>query len=169
MNFFRWLFPKRRPKILEVPDEFLLPDPPDWLLELKVEFLPGGDNFNVRVRLSAASKGGSAGLRIQPRAGNGDPQEALVNLMDSEAARLLVLLGFSFPDDITDVGEIVIDGVPAKLRIHQREPYAVKEGDTNLIHWPDPKKSHPPTLEIILLLIGVFDRAFPGKKPAPSG
>jgi hypothetical protein len=87
----------------------------------------------------------------------------MADLTAIEAGRLLVLLGFSFPNDITNVGAPAMDGIPAMLSAHQREPYRLKEGNCNLMSWLDSKKSPPPTIEIALLLLNVKERLFPKK------
>jgi hypothetical protein len=163
MNFFKRLFGKKEKVALELPLEFLQADPPDWLLELKVTFLPRGGAFTVRTALQAEAKAGNAAFEIEPPAGKGAAQTASMDLTQIEAGRLLVLLGFSFPDDITDVGSPVIDGVPAKLSVHRREPYHLQEGNCNLMNWLDSKKSQPPTVEIAMLLLDVKNRVFPDK------
>jgi hypothetical protein len=160
MNFFKWLFGKKEKVALELPLEFLQADPPDWLLELKVAFMPRGETVTVRARSQAEAKTGSAVFEIEPPTGKGAAQTASADLTQIEAGRLLVLLGFSFPDDIADVGVPVIDGVPAKLSVHRRKPYCLKEGSCNLASWLDSKKSQPPTVEIAMLLLDVKNRVF---------
>jgi hypothetical protein len=163
MNFFKRLFGKKEKFSLEVPIEFLQAEPPDWLLELKVRFQPHGGALTVRAVLQSEAKTGSAAFEIQPLAGKGALQTASADLAQIEAGRLLVLLGFSFPDDIASVGGPVIDGIPATLSVHRREPYCLKEGSCNLMNWLDSKKSQPPTVEIAMMLLGVKNRVLPDK------
>jgi len=163
MNFFKRLFGKKEKFSLEVPIEFLQASPPDWLLELKVKIMPRGGAFTVKVWLRAETRIGNASVEIEPTNGQAATQTATADLGQVEAVRLLVLLGFSFPDDIASVGGPVMDGIPATLSVHRREPYCLKEGSCNLMNWLDSKKSQPPTVEIAAMLLNVKDRVLPDK------
>ena len=158
MNLFKWLFGKKEKVALELPHEFLQADPPDWLLELKANELPHGEAFGVKVQLLAETRSGSATITVHPQIGEGAAQTATSDLTQIEGGRLMVLLGFSFPNDIGDVGAPVTEGVAANLTIHQREPYVIREGACNLASWLGSKKSQPPTVEIAMMLLGMKER-----------
>jgi hypothetical protein len=162
MSFFKRLFGKKEKIALKLPPEFLQAEPPDWLLELKVNSTPQSTGFDARIQLLAETRTGSATLEVQSTVKNGEPQTATADLTPIEAGRLLVLLGFSFPNDIGNVGALAADGVPATLAVHRREPYQLREGSFNLTNWLDSKKSQPPTVEIALVLMAVKQRVFPG-------
>lgn len=158
MNFLKRLFGKKEQVALELPLEFLQAEPPDWLLELKVTYQPDGRGFAVKAGLRAETRTGSVTVEIDVVTGGDAAQKAAGDLSQVEAGRLLVLLGFSFPDDIGFVGPEYTDGIPAKLSVHQREPYSLKEGDCNLMHWLNSKQSQPPTVEITKILVEVKNR-----------
>ena len=102
-------------------------------------------------------------MHMQPGRLGGETRQATIPLLDTEVARLLVLLGFSFPDDIAKLREPVKDGLPARLLVHRREPYTLKEAELNLDYWLNTKRTQPPTAEVAMLLVGAKNRLFPSE------
>jgi hypothetical protein len=147
MNPFRWLFPKRKEPAFELPQEFLAEDPPNWLIALE------GKEFSIRVMLSEASRTGTTKLF------RGSVESAGPDLVRPELDRLLVILGFSFPDDITNVAANATDGLPVNISIYRNEPSAMKAATCDLAGWVGSKKSGPPAIEIGRVLLEIQQRA----------
>jgi hypothetical protein len=161
MNFLKRLFSGKKNEVQEMPPEFAQSEPPDWLLDLKGQGLPHGNRFSIRVQLSTATRTGSVDVLILPLEEGGQPLSATAELIQTEFDRLLVILGFSFPDDFEDVTPGVKDGCPVTLSIHRREPYALKSASCNLAGWTDSKKSRPPLVEIGSILLEMQKRTLP--------
>jgi hypothetical protein len=156
MNLFRWLFPRRKEPAFDLPPEFMEEDAPDWVIALEGKELPQGKEFSVRVLLSEASRTGTTKL------GRGSVETAGPDLARPEIDRLLVILGFSFPDDITNVGAgETDDGLPVHITIYRQEPSAMRAATCNMAGWVDSKKSGPPAIEIGRALLEVQRRAMP--------
>src|ERR1700748_833066 len=98
MNFLKRLFGKKEKPPVELPDEFLLSEPPDWLLRLKVEFLPDGDTHSLQAQLWTDTKSGSLTVESVTGADKNIPKKSTGDLTPMESGGLLVLLGFSFSD-----------------------------------------------------------------------
>src|SRR5579872_5614866 len=103
MNFFKRLFSRRQKKPLEIPLEFLQEAPSDWILQLNGRLSPEGNPVEIRVSLSEAGRTGTAQITSLPREEGQARKSARTELARPEIDRLLVILGFSFPEDITDV------------------------------------------------------------------
>src|SRR4051812_21746858 len=131
MNFLKRLFSKRA-EPAELPPEFLEQNPPDWLIELSGQGLPHGNAFQIRVSLFEANRSGSAHIFVVPRTAEEKEQSAQIELSRPEFDRLKIILGFSFPDDITNVPSEYADGLPFNLVIHRREPHSTRAAQSNL-------------------------------------
>ncbi|MDB6021261.1 MAG: hypothetical protein JWQ04_1118 [Pedosphaera sp.] len=161
MNFLNRLFSKRKDEVHEPPPEFLQSEPPDWLLDLKGQGLSQGNAFSIRVQLFEASRTGSVDVLVLPGQEGGQPQSGTAELIRTEFDRLMVILGFSFPDDIEDVPPGMKDGLPVTLSIHRREPHAFKSAGCNLAGWDETRKSRPPLVEIGSILLEMQKRILP--------
>jgi len=153
MNFLKRLFGRCKPEPQELPPEFLQENPPDWLIDLKGQLPPDGRRFSVRVQLSETSRAGTAEILVLPRDDAGQPKSATAELDRVEIDRLLVILGFSFPGDITGVGAELSEALCADIAVHRREPYALAVAQCNLTGWLDSKKSGPPAIELGRILV----------------
>ena len=161
MNFLKRLFGKHKAEPQELPPEFLQENPPDWLIDLKGQMPPEGRRFSVRVQLSETSRTGTAEILVLPRNDAEQPKSATAELNRVEIDRLLVILGFSFPEDITDVGAELTEGLRVDIAVHRREPYLLAVARCNLTGWLDSKKSGPPTIELGRILIEAQRRTLP--------
>jgi hypothetical protein len=161
MNFLKRLFGKRKSEPQELPPEFLQENPPDWLIDLKGQLLPDGRRFSVRVQLSETSRAGTAEIFVLPRNDTEQPKGASGELNRIEIDRLLVILGFSFPDDIADVAVELTEGLRANITVHRRGPYAQAVARCNLTGWLDSKKSGPPAIELGRILVEAHRRTLP--------
>lgn len=160
MNFLKRLFSKKS-EAVEQPLEFLEEIPPDWLITLSGQVLPHGNAFQIRASLFEANREGTARIFVVPRSPEEKERCADVAISSSEFNRLKVTLGFSFPDDIASVASEYADGLPFRLAIHRREPYSIREGESNLAGWLESKASQPPLIEIAKLLIEIKRCALP--------
>jgi hypothetical protein len=158
MNLFRWLFSKRKEPTFELPPEFLEEDPPDWVIVLEGSGLPLGEMGSFRVALSEASRTGTSKIRL---GGMAQDERIGPELGGPETNRLFVILGFSFPTDITDVAANVKDGLPTRISIYRREPTAMKAVTCNMAGWVDSKKPGPPAVEIGRVLLELQRKALP--------
>jgi hypothetical protein len=161
MSFFKRLFGRRKPEPQELPPEFLQGNPPDWLIDLKGQLPPDGRRFSILVQLSETARTGTVEILILPRNDADQPKSATVELNRLEIDRLLVILGFSFPADITDVGADPSEGFCADIAVHRREPYMLAAARCNLTGWLDSKKSGPPAIEIGRILVEAQRRTLP--------
>jgi hypothetical protein len=161
MNFLKRLFGRHKSEPQELPPEFLQENPPDWLIDFKGQSSPEGRRFSVRVQLSETSRVGVAEILILPRDDNGEPKSATGELNRVELDRLLVILGFSFPNDIADVGADLSEGLGANITVHRREPYTLVAARCNLAGWLDSKKSGPPAIELGRILMEAQRRILP--------
>lgn len=163
MSFLSRLFSRKKEEAPELPPEFLEADPPDWILDLKGTGIPNSGAFSVRVQLRQGARKGSADVLLLPQGETGQPQSATGDLQGGEIDRLLVLLGFSFPDHIDDIPADETEGMPVTLSIHRHEPYSVKTATCNLAGWLDSRKSRPPTVDIGLILLEMQRRILPAQ------
>ena len=99
-----------------------------------------------------------------PRKDDEESKSASGKLLQTEIDRLLVILGFSFPGDITDVPAQVIDGMPVNISIHRHEPYSMAAGECNLAGWMDARKPGPPVIEIGKILLEAQQRILETKR-----
>ena len=164
MNLFKWLFSKRKEPTFDLPPEFLEDEAADWVIVLEGKGLPHRTGFSIRVSLSESSRTGTLSI-MGGSAGQGQPATGGPNLERTEIDRLLVTLGFSFPQDITAPSVQSLDGLPVRLFVYRREPSAMKVAACNLAGWIDSKKPGPPVIEISRVLLGIQRRA----RPSPSG
>jgi hypothetical protein len=133
-------------------------DPPDWLIDLKGASLAHGNHFSIRVQLVNATRKGEADVVILPRMEGEFPRSATMDLPQSSADKLFVILGFSFPNDFADVAAQPKDVLPIDLTVHRREPYALSTAKCNLGGvWLESKKSGPPVIEISRILLAVAE------------
>ena len=153
MNFLKRLFGRRKAEPQELPPEFLQENPPDWLIDLKGQMHPDGRRFSVRVQLSKTSRAGTAEILALPGIDAGQPKSVTADLNRVEIDRLLVILGFSFPDDISDVAAELTEGLRVDIAVHRREPYLLAVARCNLTGWLDSKKSGPPAIELGRILV----------------
>lgn len=161
MNFLKRLFGRRKPEPQEIPPEFLQENPPDWLIDLKGQSPLDDRRFSIRAQLSETSRAGTAEILVLPRNDAEQPKSATVELDRVEIDRLLVILGFSFPDDITDVAVELTEGLRVDIAVHRKEPYLVRTARCNLTGWLDSKKSGPPAIELGRILIEAQRRTLP--------
>jgi hypothetical protein len=152
MSLFQWLFGKKAAPP-ESPPEFLQAAPPDWLIEMKGHGLPQGGSFSIRTQVFAATRTASADILDFPREAGGEPVSKTVNLERLELDRLLVILGFSFPQDLAEVSAEVKDGLPVTVTVFRRDPSAAASARCNLAGWLDPRKTAPPVVEIGRILM----------------
>ena len=161
MNLLNWLF-KRKAEPPETPPEFLQDAPPDWLIDLKGQEFPGGNRFSIRAQLNEAARNASADIVVLPVNEFANPMTATAPLDRAELDRLLVILGFSFPQDIGEVAGPSDEGLPVTITIFHREPLAAQSATCNLAGWLDSRKSAPPVVDIGKILIEVKRRSFKG-------
>ena len=161
MNFLKRLFGGRKSEPQELPPEFLQENPPDWLIDLKGQLPPGDRRFSIRAQLSETSRAGTAEILVLPRNDVEQPKSATAELDRVEIDRLLVILGFSFPEDITDVAAELTEGLRVSIAVHRREPYLLAVVRCNLTGWLDSKKSGPPAIELGRILIEARRRTLP--------
>jgi len=161
MSLLSRLFSKKKTEPLELPPEFQQDNPPDWLLDLKGAGLPHGGAFSVRVQLWQGARIASADILLLPEKEGAAPRNTSAELISSEVDRLLVLLGFSFPDQIESVPSDAKDGIPVTLSLYRQEPYCEIISTCNLADWIDTRKSRPPAVEIGLVLLDIQQRTLP--------
>src|SRR4051812_42692832 len=99
MGFLKRLFSKPA-ELPEQPAEFLRDEAPEWLITLN-EDLEGGSATELRLGLFESTRSGSA--QVISRIGVELKQSTQVDLTRQEFDRLMVILGFSFPNDISAV------------------------------------------------------------------
>jgi hypothetical protein len=161
MNFLKRLFGGKE-KPVELPPEFLQSDPPDWLVELRIGASPGTSAFSARAQIHETARTGTVEVVVLPSGPGAEPKHAATALLRVELDRLLVILGFSFPDDIASTTGGEGEGtMPATVAIHRREPFAVVEGECDLSRWLDSRKSGPPVVEVARILVQTRQRALP--------
>ena len=158
MNLLKWILGCFKKAPVSLPPEFLEEAPPDWLIECRGRALPNGDAFSIRVILFQTSRTGSAEIVTVPREAGAQAPPAKADLERGEIDRLLVILGFSFPQDFAAVRSEIPDGLPVEIAIHRREPYSAAGGTCNLAPWLEAKKTGPPTVEVGRLLIELMRR-----------
>lgn len=161
MSLLSRLFSKKKSEPQDLPPEFQQDNPPDWLLDLKGSAQPHGGAFSVRVQLWQGTRKASADVLLLPEKEGTQPRNATTELLSLEVDRLLVLLGFSFPDQIESVSSDVVDGMPVTLSLYRQEPYCEKTATCNLADWIDTRKSRPPVVETGLLLLEIQKRILP--------
>jgi hypothetical protein len=159
MNLFKRLFAKKKQEEPdELPPEFLQTESPDWLIELKGASLAHGNHFSVRVQLVKAARSGIADVVIMPRKEGEFPRSSTLTLHQPDTDKLFVILGFSFPDDITSVPAPATDVLPIDICIYHREPYSFRAAHCNLGGvWLESKKSGPPVIEISRILLAAAE------------
>jgi hypothetical protein len=153
MNFLKKFFSK--PEAPEQPPEFLREEAPEWFIRFKEDHADGTSS-EVRLSLHEAAHEGLA--QVISRAGEEMKQSVTVELTRQEFDRLKVILGFSFPDDITNA-PAGTEEESATISVFKREPFMVRSGICNLAGWLDSKKSGPPVIEIGKILVEAKRRA----------
>jgi len=159
MNFFKWLF-GRKEKAVEPPPEFFQENPPDWVIDLKGRADDGA--FSARVQITLATRAGTAEVLVLPQNEGGEPKSATRALERTEIDRLLVVLGFSFPADITTVAGGTEEASRVNVTIHRREPLGEASAECDLTPWLESKKPGPPVVEIGRVLMEIKRRAAMG-------
>lgn len=159
MNFLKKLFSKPAPPPPDVPPEFLQENSPNWLIDLKAKQLPDGDVFSVRVQLFQQSRIGTAEILVLPRNQSGLPTSVIAKLSSPELDRLLVILGFSFADEIASVPGAAAEGLSTSLSIYRQDPFTLRTAVCNLAGWLNSRKPAPPAIEIACLLLDVRNRS----------
>ena len=124
--------------------------------------MPDGRNFSIRALIFSETRTGLAQIRNGGSGQSATPDGALVNLERVELDRLLIILGFVFPGEITTVSSDAAEGVPVSLSIYRRIPLAHRAADCNLAGWLNSRKSAPPVIEIGCLLMNLRARAGQG-------
>ena len=157
MNFLRRLFGHKE-AAPELPPEFLQAAPPDWLIELKGQDAESGGHYSLRVQISVTMRKGAADILTLPAQPEGEPRSATVDLERTEIDRLLVILGFSFPNDFAGMDAKADDEPPMTLAINRREPYAATTAQCALGGWLDSRKPGPPVVEIGRVLLELKKR-----------
>lgn len=152
MNLFKWLF-KKKPEPPEPPPEFLQAAAPDWLIEVKGRVFPAGGSFSIRAQVFAAARTATADMVVFAGEARGEPTSKTANLGRLDLDRLLVILGFSFPQDIAEIPGAREEGLPVTVTIFHRAPLAAQSASCNLADWLDSRKSAPPVVEIGRMLV----------------
>src|SRR5579863_949232 len=142
MSFLSRLFGKK-PEAPEPPPEFLQSQPPDWLIDLKGQEFPAGNRFSIRAQVWVSARAATADLLVLPLDEGAEPQSLTANLGRLELDRLLVILGFSFPQDIVEIPGAMDSGLPVAVTIFRGEPLAAQSAECNLTDWLDSQKSAP--------------------------
>jgi len=153
MSLLRKLFGGRKAVPEERPPEFLVPSPPDWLIAVEGRWLPQRKILSVRAQLTEASRKAAAEVTIGSRDPGAPVERAAGQLERTEIDRLLVILGMSFPNDITSLSVEIVEGLPLNIVIYRREPFTKLEAHCNLTGWFEIKRTPPPVVEISKILI----------------
>ena len=163
MSFLTRLFSKRKEKLDDLPPEFLQETPPDWFIDLKGQELAAGKRFSIRVQLFETARVGTAEILILPAQPGEQPKTADAQLARPEVDRLLVMLGFSFPQDISDTAVGEQTGLPVDILVYRRDPFSQVSAHCDLTGRLDSKTQMPPGVEIGKILVGASQRrALPG-------
>ncbi|EEF59391.1 hypothetical protein [Pedosphaera parvula] len=157
MSFLKRLFskPTEQP---EQPSEFFREDAPEWLITL-TEDLADGSSIEVRLSLFASTRSGSA--QVITRSGGELKQSVQVDATRQEFDRLMVILGFSFPNEVNPV-PAGTDEAFVTITVCKREPFFRRGGKCNLNGWLDSRKPGPPLIEIGMIVTGIKRRGLPG-------
>jgi len=147
MSILNWLF-KKKPELPEPPPEFLQADAPDWLVDIKGQEFPGGRRFSIRAQVHAAARTATADIVRWPATEGAEPVAHSANLPRADLDRLLVILGFSFPQDFVDIPGSEHEGISVNVTVFRRDPLAAQGAACNLSEWLDTRKSAPPVVEI---------------------
>lgn len=159
MSFLRKLFSKRTEPLPDIPPEFLQENAPDWLIELNGNDRANADAFSIRVQLFQSSRSAKAEILLFPKDQSGEAKKAPTTLSHPEINHLFVILGFSYPDEITDVPAESDDGLAATMSIYRQNPFTLRSANCNFAGWLDSRKSGPPAVEIGRILLGARTRA----------
>jgi hypothetical protein len=161
MNFLRKLFAKKPAETAEVPPEFLQENPPEWIIIMNGRELPGGGGFSIRAPLYQLRRSGVAEITGLPSQAGGEARTITVDFTRPEIDRLFIVLGFSFPKEITTIAGPSDSGVPVTITIYRESPFNLCTADCNLADWIDSRKSGPPAIEIGRVLLEARRRTLP--------
>ncbi len=153
MSFLGRLF-KKKPEPPEPPPEFLQADPPDWLIDMKGQEFPAGGRFAMRVQVHESARVATVDVVHWPAAEGAEPVAHTASLARADLDRLLVVLGFSFPQDLADIPGPEDSGIPVTMTVYRREPLAAQSAGCNLSEWLDSRKSAPAVVELARLVRG---------------
>src|SRR5580698_1834892 len=149
MNFLKKLFSKRTEPLPDIPPEFLQENAPDWLIEMNANDPVKSNAFSIRVQLFASQRSAKAEVLLLSSSGQSEaPKKIPTTLSHPEINHLFVVLGFSYPDEITDVPAEIDDGLAATISIYRQSPFTLRSANCNLSAWLESRKSGPPIVEI---------------------